>query len=121
MRFVQQASRKNAFASFIAADTLFGCAEDIIVVATGWLIYSKTKSTFALGMIGLAGFMPLIMLSLLTGMATDRFDRRRVLAFPGPSSASVHSRLVGRPISTPSGRFISSLSSSVRGKPSSVR
>lgn len=74
---------KNAFASFIAADTLFGCAEDIIVVATGWLIFSKTKSTFALGMIGLAGFMPLILFSLLTGMATDRFDRRRVLAISG--------------------------------------
>jgi MFS family permease len=74
---------KNALASFIAADTLFGCAEDIIVVATGWLIFSKTKSTFALGMIGMAGFMPLILFSLLTGMVTDRFDRRRVLAFSG--------------------------------------
>lgn len=74
---------KNALASFIAADTLFGCAEDIIVVATGWLIFSKTKSTFALGMIGLAGFMPLILFSLLTGIATDRFDRRRVLALSG--------------------------------------
>ena len=74
---------KNALASFIAADTLFGCAEDIIVVATGWLIFSKTKSTFALGMIGMAGFLPLIAFSLLTGMATDRFDRRRVLALSG--------------------------------------
>ena len=74
---------KNALASFIAADTLFGCAEDIIVVATGWLIFSKTKSTFALGMIGLAGFTPLILFSLLTGIATDRFDRRRVLAVSG--------------------------------------
>jgi MFS family permease len=74
---------KNALASFIAADTLFGCAEDIIVVATGWLIFSKTQSTFALGMIGLAGFMPLILFSLLTGIATDRFDRRRVLALSG--------------------------------------
>ncbi|WP_198164945.1 MFS transporter [Rhodoplanes sp. Z2-YC6860] len=74
---------KNALASFIAADTLFGCAEDIIVVATGWLIFSKTKSTFALGMIGLAGFMPLILFSLLTGIATDRFDRRSVLALSG--------------------------------------
>ena len=58
---------KNAFASFIAADTLFGCAEDIVVVATGWLIFSKTKSTFALGMIGLAQFLPLFALSGVEG------------------------------------------------------
>jgi MFS family permease len=76
-------SYTNAFASFIAADTLFGCAEDIVVVAVGWLIFSKTKSTFALGMIGLAGFTPLILFSLLTGLATDRFDRRKVLAVCG--------------------------------------
>src|SRR5689334_7427551 len=79
----QPVRSQNALASFIAADTLFGCAEDIIVVATGWLIFSKTKSTFALGMIGLAGFMPLILFSLLTGIATDRLDRRRVLAVSG--------------------------------------
>jgi MFS family permease len=76
-------SYKNAFASFIAADTLFGCAEDIVVVATGWLVFSKTRSTLALGMIGLAGFGPLILFSLVTGLATDRFDRRLVLAVCG--------------------------------------
>jgi len=74
---------KNAFASFVAADTLFGCAEDIVVVATGWFIFSKTKSTFDLGMIGLAGFAPLVLFSLFTGLATDRFDRRIVLAVCG--------------------------------------
>jgi hypothetical protein len=74
---------KSAFASFIAADTLFGSAEDIVVVAVGWLVYSRTRSTFALGMIGLAGFLPSVVLSLATGWATDRFDRRLVLALCG--------------------------------------
>src|SRR5579872_4724306 len=76
-------SNRRAFASFLAADTLFGCAEDIIVVAVGWLNISRTQSTFALGMIGLAGFLPLIGLSLWTGLATDRLDRRRMLAVCG--------------------------------------
>jgi MFS family permease len=80
---VPSTPRKHAFASFVTADTLFGCAEDIVVVATGWFIFSKTKSTFDLGMIGLAGFMPLILFSLLTGLVTDRFDRRLVLAVCG--------------------------------------
>src|ERR1700742_177166 len=76
-------SHRRAFASFLAADTLFGCAEDIIVVAVSWLIVSRTRSTLALGMIGLAGFLPLIGFSLWTGLATDRFDRRLVLAVCG--------------------------------------
>jgi hypothetical protein len=80
---VPRTTPKYPFASFVIADTLFGCAEDIVVVATGWFIFSKTRSTFDLGMIGLAGFAPLILFSLLTGLATDRFDRRLVLAVCG--------------------------------------
>src|ERR1700761_4859315 len=74
---------RSAFASFIAADMLFGSSEDIIVVAVGWLVFSRTRSTFDLGMIGLAGFLPLFLLSLVTGFVTDRFDRRLVLAVCG--------------------------------------
>ena len=76
-------SRASAFASFVAADTLFGSAEDIIVVAVGWLVYSRTHSTFDLGMVGLAGFLPSIVFALVTGLVTDRLDRRRVLAVCG--------------------------------------
>src|SRR5215831_6378336 len=77
------ARSRRAFASFLVADALFGSAEDIVVVAVGWLVFSRTRSTFDLGMIGLAGFLPLILLSLVTGFVTDRFDRRRVLAVCG--------------------------------------
>lgn len=86
---------RHAFASFVAADTLFGCAEDIVVVATGWFIFSKTKSTFDLGMIGLAGFAPLILFSLVTGLATDRFDRRLVLAVCGTGLSAGAAMLCG--------------------------
>jgi MFS family permease len=85
---VQPAVRRHAFASYLAADTLFGCAEDIVVVAVGWFVFSKTKSTFALGMIGLAGFLPSILFSLVTGLMTDRFDRRKVLAVCGAGFAA---------------------------------
>jgi MFS family permease len=71
----EKPTARRAFVSFIAADSLFGSAEDMIVVAVGWFVFSQTQSTFYLGMIGLAGFLPLILLSLFTGLATDRFDR----------------------------------------------
>lgn len=48
-------------------------------VAVGWQIYSLTHSTFALGMVGLAQFLPLLLLTLLVGHVADRFDRRRIL------------------------------------------
>ena len=82
-KIVQPGSCRNAFASFIAADTLFGCAEDIIVVATGWLVFSKTRSTLRARHDRPCGLSALIAFSLLTGLATDRFDRRLVLAVCG--------------------------------------
>src|ERR1700753_126408 len=48
-------------------------------VAFGWQIYSLTHSTFALGMVGLAQFLPLLLLVLLVGHVADRVDRRRIL------------------------------------------
>ena len=48
-------------------------------VAVGWQVYDMTGSAFALGMIGLAQFLPLAALALFAGHAADRFPRRVVL------------------------------------------
>lgn len=49
-------------------------------VAIGWLVYALTSSTFALGYLGLAGFMPALVLMLASGWVADRFPRRLVMA-----------------------------------------
>jgi MFS family permease len=49
-------------------------------VAVGWQIYALTHSTFALGMVGLAQFLPMLSLTLLVGHVADRFDRKRIVA-----------------------------------------
>lgn len=46
------------------------------VVALGWLVYSMTESAFALGLIGLASFAPVFIMTIPAGHAADRFDRR---------------------------------------------
>ena len=69
------------FKYFAAIDLLCSFAEEVLVVAVGWYVYEQTKSAFALGMIGLAGFLPAMLLSLVTGLAADRFDRRNILLF----------------------------------------
>ena len=55
-------------------------ASQIQAVAIGWFVYAMTGSGVALGLVGLAAFLPAIVLMLVTGYASDRYDRRLVLA-----------------------------------------
>src|SRR5579872_318827 len=47
--------------------------------AVGWQVYEITKRPLDLGLVGLAQFLPGIVLFLASGHAADRFDRRRLL------------------------------------------
>jgi MFS family permease len=49
-------------------------------VAIGWQVYSLTGRPLDLGWVGLAQFLPAAFLWPLTGLAADRFDRRKVIA-----------------------------------------
>jgi MFS family permease len=48
-------------------------------VAVGWLALQLTDSPFFVAMVGFAGGIPLLLLSLPAGVIIDRFDRRNVL------------------------------------------
>ena len=48
-------------------------------VAVAWQIYALTHRPLDLGFVGLAQFVPAFGLSLVTGHAADRFDRRRIV------------------------------------------
>jgi MFS family permease len=48
-------------------------------VAVGWQIYEITHRAIDLGYVGLAQFLPGVLLFLVAGHTADRFDRRRVL------------------------------------------
>jgi MFS family permease len=48
-------------------------------VAVGWQVYDITKRALDLGLVGLAQFLPGILLFLVSGHASDRLDRRKVL------------------------------------------
>ncbi|MGH7995557.1 MAG: MFS transporter [Opitutaceae bacterium] len=49
-------------------------------VAVGWQIYALTHSTFELGLVGLAEFLPMVLCTLPAGHAADRLDRRTISA-----------------------------------------
>ncbi len=49
------------------------------VVAVSWQIYLLTKSALSLGLIGLSRFIPILILALFGGMASDLFDRKKIM------------------------------------------
>lgn len=67
------------FRAYLAANTAQIAAQEILGVAVGWLVYERTGSALALGLIGLAGFAPVLLLALVTGAVADRYDRQRVM------------------------------------------
>jgi MFS family permease len=48
-------------------------------VAVGWQVYEITRRPVDLGYVGLAQFLPGILLFLVSGHTADRFDRKRIL------------------------------------------
>lgn len=48
-------------------------------VAQGWLVYSLTKSPLYLGMVAAAGSLPILLFTLVGGIAADRYRKRNVL------------------------------------------
>ena len=67
-----------AFGFFWCARAVSGLAFQMQAVAVGWQIYALTHSAFELGMIGLAQFLPMVLLTLPAGHAADRYDRRAI-------------------------------------------
>jgi MFS family permease len=51
----------------------------MLAVAVGWQMYALTGSPFYLGLVGLAQFLPMVLLTFFVGQAADRYDRRRIL------------------------------------------
>lgn len=51
----------------------------IVDVAIGWLVYALTGSALALGLVGLAIFVPTMLFALPAGQVADMFDRKNVL------------------------------------------
>src|SRR5579863_290036 len=69
-----------AFVLFQVARFLIVAAVEMQAVAVGWQVYEITKRPLDLGYVGLAQFLPGILLFPVSGHASDRFERRYVLS-----------------------------------------
>jgi MFS family permease len=68
-----------AFVHFQFARFFTILATEMQSVAVGWQVYEITHRPLDLGLVGLAQFLPTVLLFLITGHAADRFDRRKLL------------------------------------------
>ncbi|WP_457443324.1 MFS transporter [Roseateles sp. P5_E4] len=57
-----------------------GAANQMLMVALGWQMYDLTSSAWDLGLVGLAQFLPALLLTLPAGHVVDQHDRRLLLA-----------------------------------------
>jgi MFS family permease len=75
---------------FLLAGILASATAEMQVVAVGWELYERTGSPTALGLVGLAMFVPMLLLTLPSGHLADRHSRKFLLlasqSFMGLSS-----------------------------------
>jgi MFS family permease len=79
--------RHRLFAQFWVARLFASMAIQIQATAMGWQVYDSARAhgqsigegAFILGLVGLAQFLPLLVLSLFGGQAADRYNRRLIL------------------------------------------
>jgi MFS family permease len=70
--------RHPPFARFWCSRVLSIVAFQIQAVAVGWQVYAISGRALDLGLVGLAQFVPMILLTLLVGHTADRYDRRAI-------------------------------------------
>jgi len=78
-RYSTSLLRDTSFALFWWSRVLSTLALNMQTVAVGWQLYTLTGSALDLGLVGLAQFLPTVLLTLLVGQVADRYDRRLVV------------------------------------------
>lgn len=78
--------RHRAYALYWIMRQLVSAARQMTAVAIGWQVYDLARltrgveeSALILGLVGLAQFAPVLLLSLVGGQAADRLDRKLIL------------------------------------------
>jgi MFS family permease len=79
----------------MTARMLATIASEMQAVAVGWQIYSLTHRALDLGLVGLAQFLPGILLFLVAGQTADRFPRQRILQCCYVAFAAISALLLG--------------------------
>lgn len=74
-----RALRQPAYRRYLLGNLIGTFGIQMQSVAVGWELYERTHSSFALGLVGLVSFLPMMLFFLPVGHVVDRFDRRKVV------------------------------------------
>jgi len=73
---IQSVARHPPFILFWFSRVMSTLSFQMLSVAVGWQVYEITGSAFDLGLVGLAQFLPMAVLTFVVGQVADRYDRR---------------------------------------------
>ncbi len=76
-----RALRTRDFRLLLAGRFLTSFGNEMLTFAIAWELWLRTRSAFALGMVGLVQVAPVILLSLPSGHIADQHNRRRIVGF----------------------------------------
>jgi len=79
--------RQPGFAAFVVARLAALLALQIQAVVVAWQVYDMTRDPMSLAYVGLAQFLPMVVLLLPAGDLVDRFDRKRILVLAWAAQA----------------------------------
>jgi len=93
--------RHRAYLLYWIMRQLMTAGRQMRAVAIGWQVYdlarldrSVEESAFLLGLVGLAQFAPVLLLSLVGGQAADRYDRKAIIAWSNVAALCANAILI---------------------------
>jgi MFS family permease len=73
------ALRFKDFRLLLTGRLITSFSSEMLSFAIGWELWLRTRSAFALGMVGLAQVIPVLLLSLVAGHVADQYNRKRIV------------------------------------------
>ena len=73
------ALRFKDFRLLLTGRLITSFSSEMLSFAIGWELWLRTRSAFALGMVGLAQVIPVLLLSLFAGHVADQHNRKRIV------------------------------------------
>src|SRR3954454_8117369 len=74
-----EALRLRDYRRLLSGSVLFTLGTEMQAVAVGWELYYRTDSAWPLALVGLAQFLPVLLLALPAGQAADHYSRQKLL------------------------------------------
>jgi MFS family permease len=90
--------RSRPFRNLLIGDAVSVIGTQVTAVAVPLQVYEQTRSAAAVGLVGIAGLIPLIVFGLYGGAVADAVDRRRLVLITTSSQAVLSAILLSQAI-----------------------